>query len=159
MQIEKDQQFCRKWWRDLTKHFREREIPKIDEYIKDVQSHYCSGEVHSGISFYVCMIRNFQDWEYQVLSRTWDTKTLINCRGGGVKLCCHSGNSWALPRVEDVSVLPTAKQVHSYIYTLEKLFHLWTKKHVPKYSQQLCHTKKWKKRVKEKNKTRNNLNI
>lgn len=150
MQIEKDRQICRKWGKDLTRHFREKEILKINEYVKDVQPHYYSGEVHSGISFYVCLIRNFKDWEYQVLSRTWNTKALIHW-GGSVRLCFHSENNWAVSRVEDVSILPKTKQWHYYIYTLGKLFHLWTKKHVPKYSQQFCHSKNRKKKKKRKN--------
>lgn len=49
----------------------------MDGYIKGVQPHYYSGKTHSGISFYVFLIGNFKDWEYQVLSRMWNAKTFI----------------------------------------------------------------------------------
>lgn len=60
-------------------------------------------------------------------------KHLYTTSGSG-RLHCHSGNNWAVARVEDVSILLMAEQLHSYVYTLEKLFYIWTKKHVPKYS-------------------------
>lgn len=40
--LRKTSNFVENWGKDLTRHFREKEIPKIDEYIKDVPSHYYS---------------------------------------------------------------------------------------------------------------------
>lgn len=44
--------------------------------------------------------------------------------GRSVRLYCHSGNNLAVSRAEDVSILCMAKRLHSYIYTLEKVFYI-----------------------------------
>ena len=109
MQIEKD-----KMRKRVKRHFREKKISRINEYIKDIQPHYYSGKVHSGISFHIYLTGNFKDWECQVLSRMWNTKHLCTT-GGSVRLYCHFGNSLAVSKVEDVFILCVAKQLHSYV--------------------------------------------
>lgn len=44
--------------------------------------------------------------------------------GGSIRLYCHPGNNLAISRTEDVSILCMAKRLHSYIYTLEKVFYI-----------------------------------
>lgn len=97
----------------VKRHFREKKISRINEYIKDIQPHYYSEKVHSGISFHIYLTGNCKDWECQVLSSTWNTKHLC-IAGGSVRLYCHFGNNLAVSKVEDVFILRVAKQLHSY---------------------------------------------
>lgn len=60
MQIEKDKKL-QKDEKDLNKHFREKEIPKMDGYIKGVQPYYYSKKLHSGMLFYVFPPGNVKD--------------------------------------------------------------------------------------------------
>ena len=126
----KEKQFCRKMRKKVKRHLRGKKIWRINEYIEDIQLHYYSGELHSRISFQIYLIGNDKDWECQELSRMWNTKYL-HTAGGSVRLYCHFGNNLTASRVEDVFILHVAKQLLSYIYTLEKLS---TKKYISKYS-------------------------
>lgn len=55
-----------KWGKYLNRISEKRQSQRSMSILEDIQPYYCWGKNHSGISFHVCSLGNFKDWEYQV---------------------------------------------------------------------------------------------